>query len=77
MSKVGFHWTSESLEARLRAQAAIDSAPRSIAGLAAAEHLDLLRTVELVGTARLSPTDAVAQLTRISDKIREASQPVR
>jgi hypothetical protein len=76
MSNVAFHWTSEALEARLRAQSAIDSAPRSIAGLAAAEHLDLLRTIELVGRAQLSPADAVAQLTRISDEIREARETI-
>jgi hypothetical protein len=77
MSIVAFHWTSEALEARLRAQAAIDNAPRSIAGLAAAEHLDLLRTIELVGTAQMSAADAVAQLTRISEEVREASESVR
>ena len=76
MSKVASRWTSEALEARLRAQAAIDSAPRAIAGLAAAEHLDLLRTIELVGRAQLSAADAVAQLTRISDELRKAREAV-
>jgi hypothetical protein len=74
MSNVAFRWTSEALEARLRAQAAIDGAPRALAGLAASEHLDLLRTIELVGTAQLSAADAVAQLTRISEELREARE---
>jgi hypothetical protein len=72
MTRTATRWTSEALAARLRAQAAIDAAPRGLAALAAAEHLELLRTIEKVSAARMSPDDAVAQMTRISEELREA-----
>lgn len=72
MTRTATRWTSEALAARLRAQSAIDAAPRGLAALAAAEHLELLQTIENVSAARISVDDAVAKMTRISDEIRDA-----
>jgi phage shock protein A len=72
MTRTATRWTSEALAARLRAQSAIDAAPRGLAALAAAEHLELLQTIEKVSEARMSPDDAVAKMTRISEEIRQA-----
>jgi hypothetical protein len=75
MSHTTTRWTTEALAARLEAQAAIDAAPRAIAGLAAAEHLELLRTIDQVSTASLSANDAIPRLAHISEAIRSALQP--
>jgi hypothetical protein len=75
MTRTATRWTSEALAARLRAQSAIDAAPRGLAALAASEHLELLRTIEQVSAARMSPDDAVTQMTRISEELRAARVP--
>jgi hypothetical protein len=72
MTRTATRWTTEALAARLRAQSAIDEVPRGLAALAAAEHLELLRTIEKVSDASISPDDAVAHMTRITDDIHNA-----
>jgi hypothetical protein len=72
MTRTATRWTAEALLARLRAQSAIDEAPRGLAALAAAEHLELLRTIERVSAASITPDDAVAQMTRITAEMAEA-----
>jgi hypothetical protein len=72
MTRTATRWTAEALLARLRAQSAIDEAPRGLAALAAAEQLELLRTIERVSAASITPDDAVAQMTRITAEMDEA-----
>jgi len=72
MSNVAHNWTNEALRARLRAQSAVDTAPRRIAALAARKHMMLARIVDNVNHAELSAGDAIEQLEQIARELQGA-----
>jgi hypothetical protein len=73
MSYLTDRWTSESLTARLRAQDAINDAPRRIASTAAAERLTLIRIIDELQTGKISADVAARDFDDIPERIRLAS----
>lgn len=75
MANTSNRWTCDALAARLQAEDAIRLSPRQIAPIAAAEHLGLLRIVDLLLTAQISAEDAALRFSEIPERLRIAALP--